>query len=87
MESTAEPAIRLDHVSKVYPDGSTAVEDLSLDVPEGDLVVLVGPSGCGKSTTMRMINRLIEPTSGRILLEGEDVTSADPVHCAAESAT
>ena len=75
----AEPAIRLDHVSKVYPDGSAAVDELSLDVPSGDLVVLVGPSGCGKSTTLRMINRLIEPTSGRLFLEGEDVTGADPV--------
>ena len=79
VKGAGEPAIRLDHVSKVYPDGSTAVDELSLDVPSGDLVVLVGPSGCGKSTTLRMINRLIEPTSGRLFLEGEDVTSADPV--------
>ncbi|MEU8133182.1 ABC transporter ATP-binding protein [Streptodolium elevatio] len=71
--------IRLDRVSKRYPDGTGAVEDLSLDVAEGDLVTLVGPSGCGKTTTMKMVNRLIEPTSGRILINGEDITRRDPV--------
>jgi osmoprotectant transport system ATP-binding protein len=71
--------IRLDGVSKKYDDGTVAVHDLDLDVPEGETVVLVGPSGCGKSTTLKMVNRLIEPTSGRILLEGEDVTHVDPV--------
>jgi len=75
----SRPAIGLDSVSKVYPDGSAAVEGLSIDIPQGELVVLVGPSGCGKSTTLRMINRLIEPTGGRIYLEGDDVTTADPV--------
>ncbi|MDQ6875705.1 MAG: ATP-binding cassette domain-containing protein, partial [Actinomycetota bacterium] len=79
MDAIAQPAIRLDGVSKVYPDGTTAVEELDLDVPEGELVVLVGPSGCGKSTTLKMINRLIEPSGGRIILDGEDVTGADPV--------
>ena len=71
--------IRLEGVSKKYADGTVAVHDLDLDVPEGETVVLVGPSGCGKSTTLKMVNRLIEPTSGRILLEGEDVTHVDPV--------
>jgi osmoprotectant transport system ATP-binding protein len=71
--------IRLDRVSKQYADGTTAVRELSLDVPTGELVVLVGPSGCGKTTTMKMVNRLVEPTSGRIFLDGEDVTSVDPV--------
>ena len=71
--------IRLEGVSKKYDDGTIAVHDLDLDVPEGETVVLVGPSGCGKSTTLKMVNRLIEPTSGRILLEGEDVTHGDPV--------
>src|SRR5690606_11010768 len=52
---------------------------LSLEVPEGEICVLVGPSGCGKTTTMRMINRLIEPTSGRILVDGADVMDVDPV--------
>ncbi len=71
--------IRLQGVGKKYADGTEAVAALDLDVARGDLVALVGPSGCGKSTTLRMVNRLIEPTSGRIFLEGEDVTAADPV--------
>ncbi len=79
MDATPQPAIRLEGVSKVYPDGTTAVEALDLDVPEGELVVLVGPSGCGKSTTLKMINRLVEPSGGRIIIDGEDVTSVDPV--------
>ena len=79
MDATPEPMIRLDGVSKKYDDGTVAVHDLDLDVPEGETVVLVGPSGCGKSTTLKMVNRLIEPTGGRILLEGEDVTHVDPV--------
>ncbi len=79
MDATAQAAISLNGVSKIFPDGSTAVAELDLDVPTGELVVLVGPSGCGKSTTLKMINRLIEPTSGRIILDGEDVTKADPV--------
>jgi len=79
VDATPQPAIRLEGVSKVYPDGTTAVEALDLDVPEGELVVLVGPSGCGKSTTLKMINRLVEPSGGRIIIDGEDVTSVDPV--------
>ncbi|MEU7607173.1 ATP-binding cassette domain-containing protein, partial [Streptomyces sp. NPDC041003] len=71
--------IRFEHVTKRYPDGTTAVEDLSFEVAEGELVTLVGPSGCGKTTTMKMVNRLIDPTSGRILLAGEDIAAADPV--------
>ncbi len=71
--------IRLDAVSKRYPNGTVAVHDLTLDVAEGDVCVLVGPSGCGKTTTLKMINRLIEPTGGRLFLDGEDVTAADPV--------
>ncbi|MFF4365609.1 ABC transporter ATP-binding protein [Streptomyces sp. NPDC001594] len=71
--------IRFEHVTKRYPDGTTAVADLSFEVQEGELVTLVGPSGCGKTTTMKMVNRLIEPTSGRILLNGEDISAADPV--------
>ena len=79
MDRTPETMIRLDAVSKQYPDGTSAVRELSLDVGRGDLVILVGPSGCGKTTTLKMINRLIEPSSGRIFLGGEDVTSVDPV--------
>jgi osmoprotectant transport system ATP-binding protein len=73
--------ISLRHVAKQFPNsGAPAVADLSLDVPQGETVVLVGPSGCGKTTTMRMINRLIEPTSGTILVDGKDVMRQDPVH-------
>src|SRR3954449_9617000 len=79
MDSTEEPMIRLAGVGKTYRDGTVAVHELDLDVPRGSLVVLVGPSGCGKSTTLKMVNRLIEPTSGHIFLDGEDITHADPV--------
>jgi osmoprotectant transport system ATP-binding protein len=71
--------IRLDSVSKRFPDGTIAVTELTLEVPEGQTSVLVGPSGCGKTTTLKMVNRLVEPTSGRIYLDGEDVTGVDPV--------
>ncbi|OAR26331.1 ABC transporter ATP-binding protein [Streptomyces sp. ERV7] len=71
--------IRFEHVSKRYADGTTAVDDLSFEVAEGELVTLVGPSGCGKTTTMKMVNRLIEPTEGRIFLDGEDISTVDPV--------
>ncbi|MGN6576917.1 MAG: ABC transporter ATP-binding protein [Nocardioides sp.] len=74
-----DPMIRLAGVGKTYADGTVAVHDLDLDVPRGAVVVLVGPSGCGKSTTLKMVNRLIEPTSGQIFLDGEDITHADPV--------
>nr|WP_256788844.1 ABC transporter ATP-binding protein [Frankia sp. AvcI1] len=81
VESTtsADPMISLRGVGKRYPDGTVAVADLSLDVPAGELLCLVGPSGCGKTTTMKMINRLVEPTSGHILVAGEDVARTDPV--------
>ena len=71
--------ISFEHVSKRYGQGAAAVGDLSLEVADGELVVLVGPSGCGKTTTLRMINRLIEPSAGRILIDGEDVLGQDPV--------
>ncbi|RZB13955.1 ATP-binding cassette domain-containing protein, partial [Streptomyces sp. F001] len=71
--------IRFEQVTKRYPDGTTAVDGLSFEVSEGELVTLVGPSGCGKTTTMLMVNRLIEPTSGRILVGGEDIATVDPV--------
>src|SRR6266498_1063779 len=74
------PMISLRHVSKRFPGSAKdAVNDLSLDVPEGQTVVLVGPSGCGKTTTMRMINRLIEPTGGEIYVDGRSVMQQDPV--------
>ncbi|MBT8225201.1 MAG: betaine/proline/choline family ABC transporter ATP-binding protein [Dactylosporangium sp.] len=71
--------IRLDALTKHYPGQRyPAVDRISMEIPRGEIVVLVGPSGCGKTTTMELINRLIEPTSGRIFLDGEDVTRADP---------
>jgi osmoprotectant transport system ATP-binding protein len=71
--------IRLQGVGKTYDGGTVAVQELDLDIPRGELVTLVGPSGCGKSTTLKMINRLIEPTTGRIELDGEDVTTMSAV--------
>ncbi len=72
------PMISLESISKTYPGQSApAVRALDLDVPRGAIVMLVGPSGCGKTTTLKMMNRLIEPTGGRILLDGEDVTTVD----------
>ena len=71
--------IRLEGVSKVYADGTVGVAELDLTFAAGELSVLVGPSGCGKTTTMKMINRLIEPSTGRILLGDDDVTRVDPV--------
>jgi osmoprotectant transport system ATP-binding protein len=71
--------ITFDTVRKQYGDGTVAVDDLSLEIGEGEVVVLVGPSGCGKTTTMRMINRMIEPTAGAITVNGNDVMRADPV--------
>ena len=79
MQPSEEAMIRLDGVGKTYPDGTVAVHDLDLDVPRGSVVCLVGPSGCGKSTTLKMVNRLIEPTTGTIALDGRDVTHVDPV--------
>ena len=74
----AAAEIRLEGISKVYADGTVGVAELDLTFAAGELTVLVGPSGCGKTTTMKMINRLIEPSTGRILLDGEDVTRVDP---------
>ncbi|MDQ3094581.1 MAG: ATP-binding cassette domain-containing protein, partial [Actinomycetota bacterium] len=71
--------IRLQGVGKTYPGGRVAVQELDLDVSRGELVTLVGPSGCGKSTTLKIINRLIEPSTGRIEVGGEDVTQMDAV--------
>jgi osmoprotectant transport system ATP-binding protein len=71
--------ITFTNVTKKYPDGTVAVDDLTLEVPEGTLAAFVGPSGCGKTTSMRMINRMIEPTSGVLTVGGEDVTKVDPV--------
>ncbi len=69
-----EYMIKLEELTKRFP-GQVAVDGVSMDIPEGEIVAFVGPSGCGKTTTLKMINRLIEPTSGRIFLDGEDVTN------------
>ncbi|MEU6665395.1 ABC transporter ATP-binding protein [Streptomyces sp. NPDC046727] len=65
--------IRIDAVTKRYPDGTVAVDRLSLEIPDRAITVLVGPSGCGKTTTLRMINRMVEPSEGSILLDGQDI--------------
>ncbi|MFJ9666778.1 betaine/proline/choline family ABC transporter ATP-binding protein [Streptomyces sp. NPDC101219] len=72
--------IELDGLTKHYPGSpQPAVDNVSMDIRAGETVIFVGPSGCGKSTTLKMINRLIEPTGGRIRIDGEDVTDMDPV--------
>ncbi|WP_406413312.1 ABC transporter ATP-binding protein [Streptomyces sp. NBC_01614] len=65
--------IRIDSVTKRYPDGTVAVDQLSLEIPDRSITVLVGPSGCGKTTTLRMINRMVEPSEGTILLDDVDI--------------
>src|SRR5918993_1089047 len=75
MQDASGAVVAFEHVTKRYggPEVAPAVDDLSLVVPAGEICVLVGPSGCGKTTSMKMVNRLIEPTSGRITIGGEDV--------------
>jgi osmoprotectant transport system ATP-binding protein len=71
--------IQLNELTKRFAGHSEpAVDNLSLDIPEGEIVIFVGPSGCGKTTTMKLINRLIEPSSGRIIIDDEDVTKVNP---------
>ena len=69
--------IRFDKATKRYPDGTVAVDTLELEAPSGKITVLVGPSGCGKTTSLRMINRMIEPTGGVLLIDGKDTRSID----------
>jgi len=71
-------AVRLEAVAKTYPNGHTAIRHVDLGIDEGEFLVLVGPSGCGKSTLLRLIAGLETPTSGRILIEGADVTGWPP---------
>jgi len=71
--------IEFRNVTKRYPDGTVAVDDLSLVADTGEITVLVGPSGCGKTTSLRMINRTIDVTSGQILVDGDDIASVDAV--------
>ncbi len=75
----AKSTIEFDDVTKVYGDGTVAVEDISFSVEEGTTTVLVGPSGCGKTTTMKLVNRLEDPTEGTVYFEGQDVQEVDPI--------
>ena len=72
--------IRFEGVSKAYPDGTIAVDYLTLDVPSHRTVVLVGSSGSGKTTLLRMVNRMVEPTAGRVLIDDEDIKGMNAVH-------
>ena len=77
---TSGASIELENLTKRYPGSADpAVDNVSMEIKAGEIVIFVGPSGCGKSTTLKMINRLIEPTGGRIRIDGEDVTDMDPV--------
>lgn len=71
--------LKFEHVSKIYDGNKRAVNDLSLHFKQGEFICFIGPSGCGKTTTMKMINRLIEPTSGKILINGENILDKNPV--------
>ena len=71
--------LELVNVGKVYDNGTPAVIDFNLRVTKGEFIAFLGPSGCGKTTTLRMINRLIEPSGGRILIDGENVLTMNPV--------
>ena len=74
---TLDVMIRFEGVTKAYPGGTVAVDDLTLEAPTGKITVLVGPSGCGKTTTLRMVNRMIVPTSGTISVDGRDTAGLD----------
>ena len=77
-EGKSGASILLDQVTKRYPgQPKPAVDGLTIEIPAGKIVILVGPSGCGKTTTLKMINRLIEPSEGKIILFGDDVTKMD----------
>jgi osmoprotectant transport system ATP-binding protein len=74
--------IRLDNLTKIFGDpehGVLAVDNASFELPEGEICVLLGPSGCGKTTTMKMINRLVQPTSGKIFIDGKDTSGTNPI--------
>ncbi|BET53648.1 osmoprotectant ABC transporter ATP-binding protein OpuCA [Bacillus subtilis] len=71
--------LKLEQVSKVYKGCKKAVNSIDLDIAKGEFICFIGPSGCGKTTTMKMINRLIEPSSGRIFIDGENIMEQDPV--------
>lgn len=75
-----EPHIVLENVWKRFDNGSVAVRNLDLEVLRGETLVLIGPSGCGKTTTLRLVNRLVEPSEGRILFDGENTQDINPDH-------
>ena len=68
----AETILKFDRVSKIFPDGTKAVDNVSFEIEEGECVTFVGPSGCGKTTTVKLLNRLVEPSQGTIYLNGKD---------------
>ena len=70
--------IRFDKVTKRFADGTNAVDQLSMDMPTGEITVLVGSSGCGKTTSLRMVNRMVDPTSGLIAIDDRDVMALAP---------
>src|ERR1700682_102907 len=72
-----QATVEFRHVSKQYGSNQGAVVDLSLVVPAGDICVLVGPSGCGKTTSLKMVNRLVEPSNGQVLIDGVDIMTID----------
>lgn len=74
-----QPMVQFDDVSKVYGGGARAVDGIHLDVARGEFICLIGPSGCGKTTTLKMVNRLVEPSEGTIFVDGEDIMAQDPV--------
>jgi osmoprotectant transport system ATP-binding protein len=78
VEPTEDILITFDEVTKRYADNTVAVDNLSLEMPGGRITVLVGPSGCGKTTSLRMINRMVDPSGGRILLDGTDIAGRSP---------
>ena len=77
--SAGASVVEFERVTKRYGGGPPADDDLTLRVPAGEICVLVGPSGCGKTTTMKMVNRLVEPSSGRVMIDGRDVMSLDAI--------
>lgn len=79
--------IEFDHVSKIYNGNKVAVEDVNLSFEKGEFICLIGTSGSGKTTTMRMINRMIDPTKGTITINGEDIQKKTLLNCVVKSGT